>query len=159
MNIRVIDVELITKHYITYQEGMSEIKKIRDGFKERVEPIRKEMQGIIMQSSSGLILDTLTQQEKAERFQKLQQELVTIDAEYKHEMNELHSSLNVKTYDELEVIISEWATENSIDLITSKMEVIFANSKYESTTEILELLKAKGLYVEPIEDKLPETQI
>lgn len=158
MNIRVIDLELITKHYVTYQEGMSEIRKVRDGFKDRVEPIRKEMQSIIMQTSSGLILDTLSQQEKAERFQKLQQELVTIDAEYKHQMNELHGDLKVKSYDELEVIVSEWATQNQIDLVTGKMEVIFCNSKFDSTDEILELLKSKSLWVEPFEEKSTETQ-
>lgn len=158
MNIRVIDLELITKHYITYQEGIDEIRKVRDGFKDKVEPIRKELQNIIAQSSTGLVLDTLTQQEKAERFQSLQQELVSIDSDYKQQMNQLHGDLKIKTYDELEVIVSEWATQNQIDLVTGKMEVIFCNSKFDSTNEILDVLKSKNLWVEPIEEKSPETQ-
>lgn len=154
MNLRVIDLELITKHYVTYQDGISDIRKVRDEFKEKVEPIRKEMQKIITQSTTGLLLDNLTQQEKAEKFQTLQQELVAIDADYKHQMNQLHGDLKVKTYDELEVIVSNWANENKIDLVTGKMEVIFSNPKYESTNEILEVLKTKGVYVESIDDKL-----
>jgi Skp family chaperone for outer membrane proteins len=158
MNIRVIDFDLVTKNYTVYQEGMADIRKVRDGFKDRVEPIRKEMQNILLQSNSGLVLDTLSQQERAERFQKLQQDLVEIDGDYKKQMQELHDSLNVKTYDELKVIVSDWAIQNSIDLVTGTMEVIFVNSNYDSTEEILELLKTKNLYTEPVEDKLPETQ-
>lgn len=156
MNIRIVDFELVTKHFVTYQEGMKEIRKVRDDFQNRVEPIRKEMQSIISQASSGLVLDTLSQQERGEKFQKLQQELVSIDADYKHQMNEMHGKLNVKSYDELEILISEWAKENSIDLISSKMETIFVNPEYDITSEIIELLKSKDLYSEPIEDEKVE---
>jgi Skp family chaperone for outer membrane proteins len=156
MEIRIVDFEKVTKHFITYQNGMTEIKKVRNEFKNKVEPIRKEMQNIIAQSSSGLVLDTLSQQERSERFQKLQQELVNIDNDYKHEMNEMHGKLNVKSYDELEVLITEWAKENSIDLISSKMEVIFVSEKFDVTSDIIELLKTKELYSEPLEEQKVE---
>jgi Skp family chaperone for outer membrane proteins len=156
MEIRIIDFELVTKHFVTYQKGMTEIRQVRDVFQKKVEPIRKEMQTIISQSSSGLVLDTLSQQERAERFQKLQQELVSIDADYKHQMNEMHGKLNVKSYDELEILISDWAKENSIDLVTSKMEVIFVNEKFDVTNDIIELLKTKELYSEPLEEEKVE---
>lgn len=151
MNIRVIDFNEVTKHFITYQEGMSHIRDIRDDFQKKVEPIRKEMQSIISQSSSGLVLDNMSVQDRAEKFQNLQNELVNIDNDYKHEMKKLHDDLNVKTYDELELIVSEWAKNNNIDLVTGKMEVIFVNDKFDSTSEIIEELRIRNLYSEPIE--------
>ena len=155
MTIRVIDLEKITKHYKTYRDGMSNIKERLEVFKQRVEPIRKEMQRIITQGTTGIVVDNLTEKERGEKFQRLQQELMSIDADYKQEMQDLHGNLNTKTYDELEVIVQNWAKENNIDLVTGKMEVIFSSPNIDATSDILELLKANGTYVEEtIEEKV-----
>jgi hypothetical protein len=69
--------------------------------------------------------------------------------------------LNKKTFDELSSFVNEWAKENSIDLITGKMEVVYANDKFDATNSILEILKSKDLYVENIEEvkEVEETTI
>ncbi len=66
----------------------------------------------------------------------------------KYKIKIMSDELNSKCYDELEIIVSEWANNNSIDLVTGKMEVIFSNDKYDVTDNILEILKERLLFVE-----------
>ena len=73
---------------------------------------------------------------------------MSIDNDFKSSMRKLHDELNKITFDELSDFVNTWANENSIDLITGKMEVVFANDKYDATNDILEILKEKNLYVE-----------
>ena len=68
-----------------------------------------------------------------------------IDGDFKARMRELHDSLNKTTFDELTTFVNQWATENSIDLITGKMEVVYANDKYDATNNILDILKEEAL--------------
>jgi len=153
MEIRVLDFEILTKHYVNYQNGLSDIKKEKDNFLKRLEPFKKEMESIIKMASSGLVVDRSTEESRVARFQQLQQEAMSLDKDFQYKIKEMRSELNEKSYDELEVIVSEWAQKNSIDLVTGKMEVIFSNPKYDSTNDILEVLKEKNLYVEQTEDE------
>ena len=66
-------------------------------------------------------------------------------------MKKLRDDLNTKIYEELSVIISEWGSNNKIDLITGKMEVVYSNPKFEVTDNILTLLKKKELFIEMLE--------
>ena len=106
------------------------------------------MESIIKLANSGLVVDNTTQKSRTERFQQLQQEAMVIDEEFQHRMKGMRGELNSKIYDELSKIITEWSIDNSIDLISGKMEIVYANPKYESTNDILELLKERGLFVE-----------
>lgn len=148
MEIRVLDFEKITTHYLNYQKGLKKIKEEKDDFLKRLDPLKKEMENIIKLSSSGLVVDRTTEESRVRKFQQLQQEAMSLDNDFQYRMKEMRSELNEKSYDELEVIVSEWANKNSIDLVTGKMEVIFSNPKYDSTDEILEVLKEKDLFVE-----------
>jgi Skp family chaperone for outer membrane proteins len=60
----------------------------------------------------------------------------------------MQDKLTKSTYSDLEQIISEWRELNSIDLVIGKVEVVCLNSKYESTNDILEILKEKNLFVD-----------
>lgn len=148
MEIRVLDFEQLTKHYINYQDGLKKIQEEKDRFLKRIEPLKNEMESIIKMASSGLVVDRSTEESRMARFQKLQQEAVGIDSEFQARIKEMRGELNEKSYDELEIIISEWAEKNSIDLVSGKMEIVFANPKYDATKEILEVLKEKDLYIE-----------
>jgi len=147
MNIRVLDFEILTKHYVNYQNGINEINEERKSFIERLDPIKNEMESILKASQSGLVINNSDERSRAERFQILQQEAIDIDNEFQHRMKEMKNDLNQKSYSELEVIVKEWAEKNSIDLVTGKMEVIYNNDKYDSTNEILEVLKDKKLFI------------
>jgi Skp family chaperone for outer membrane proteins len=148
MEIRVLDFGIITSHYVNYQNGVSEINGEKDEFMKGLEPLKKQMNQIISSSANGLILDGKTQQQKIEEFKQLQSEAVEMEREFQYKVKNMTSELNERCYDELEQIVSEWADKNSIDLVTGKMEVIFSNPKYDSTNEILDVLKEKDLFVE-----------
>jgi Skp family chaperone for outer membrane proteins len=148
MEIRVIDFEILTTHYKKYRDVVDLINLERKKILEQIEPLRKEMNMIISSATTGIILNGQTQQQQAERFQELQQELVNIDNDFKAKNKEMVDQLNTKSFDELSVIITEWAEKNSIDLVSGKMEIIFCNDKWDVTNDILEILKEQELYVD-----------
>lgn len=148
MEIRVIDFDVLTSRYINYRTGVNHINKEKDNFLEEIEPIRKEMNSIIASLSSGLVMDNKTQEEKSTKFRTFQQDLVSKEQDFKYKIKGLKDDLNEKCYNELSEIISNWSKENSIDLVTGKMEVVFCNSEYEATDDILNILKEKDLYFE-----------
>jgi Skp family chaperone for outer membrane proteins len=160
MEIRVLDFDILTKNYTNYQEGLKNIAGEKNQFITKLGPIKSEMESIINAAKSGLVLDPNTQRQKEQKFSELQQEAMLIDGDFKAKMRELHDTLNKTTFDELTSFVNEWAKENSIDLVTGKMEVVFANEKYDATNDILEILKSKDLYVEYTEEaEVEETTV
>lgn len=157
MEIRIVDFELLTRHYTNYQSGLNEIEAEKDKFIEKVEPFRKEMQNIIIAAQGGIVLDNLSQEQRMQKFQSLQQEAVEIDKEAKIKLKEMGQKLNEKVYNELEIIVSEWSQKNSIDLVIGKLEVVYLNKSFEATNDILEILKEKNMFVEYTE-KETETE-
>lgn len=148
MVLRIIDFEKLTSHYINYQEGLSEIDKEKKEILKKLNPLKKEMNSIIEEAQSNLIIDDKTQQQKAKRFQELQNEAMLMDNDFKKRIKKINSELNEKCYDELSDIIKEWSIENNIDVVIGKMEVVFNKKQFESTEEILDILKDKKLFVE-----------
>lgn len=155
MKIRVVDFDKLTRHYINYREGVNKINTEKDNFLQEIEPIRKEINSIISSMSGGLVLDNKSQEEKAIQFRTLQQELVSKEQDFKYKLKGWTDELNEKCYDELSEIITNWSIENSIDLVTGKMEVVFCNKNFEATNDILNILKEKDLFFEEevIEEK------
>jgi len=148
MEIRVIDFEILTRHYKVYRDGVDIINKEKEEFLESIEPIRKKMNNIISVASTGIIVDQKTQQERGEEFQRLQSELIELDGEFKHKIQKMRDDLNLKAYDGLSEIVTDWAKQNSIDLVSGKMEVVYSNVEYEATNDILEILKQRDLFVD-----------
>ena len=151
MEIRVLDFDILTKNYKNYQDGIKRIAGEKNQFITKLGPLKNEMESIITAAKSGLILDPASQRQKEQRFSELQQEAMMVDNEFKSKMRELHDELNKTTFDELSEFVNEWAKENSIDLITGKMEVVFVSDKFDATNHILDILKEKDLYVEYVE--------
>ena len=155
MELRVVDFEVLTKNYKNYQEGIKNIEEEKKSFIKSLDPVKKEMEAIIAQMSTGLVIDEKTQGEKEERFKSLQDQAVGIDNHFKSEMRRLHEELNKTTYDELSTIISEYSEANSIDLVIGKMEIVYLVDKFEITEQILEVLKEKDL-VNVVEEETTE---
>ena len=93
------------KNYKNYQEGIKNIDNEKKEFIRSLDPVKKEMESIINQMSSGLIIDEKTQREKEEKFKSLQDQALSIDNRFKVEMKKLHEDLNTKTFAELSEII------------------------------------------------------
>ncbi len=153
MKMRIVDFERITTHYTEYRKGVNEINKERDIILKRLDPLKKEMESIIRSSQSGLIVDPTLKEDRAKRFQILQNEAIEIETDYKNRLSKLKSSLNIKTYDELSEIITQWGINNSVDIIIGKMEVVYNKPEFESTDDIINLLKSRNLYVDAIENE------
>jgi Skp family chaperone for outer membrane proteins len=149
MEIRIIDFEILTRHYTKYQNGLNEINHLKKSFRDKIEPFRKEMQNLMLAAQT----DGEVIKERMERFEELKQEAIDIDQDYKIQVGQMQDKLTKSTYADLEKIISEWRELNSIDLVIGKIEVVCLSPKYESTDEILEILKSKNLFSEYKEEE------
>lgn len=157
MQIRVVDFEVLTRNFTKYQEGIQKIENHKQKFLEQVEPYRKEMENILMMSQSGIIIDQMTQKQRAEKFQKMQQEVMDLDNDFKVELQKLKSKLSSESYSYLESYITEWSVKNDIDIVLGTAEVVFSKPELDITNQILDVLKSKGLYSEYVEES--ETNI
>ena len=158
MVIRVIDFGILTTHYKNYRDGVDLVNVERNRVLEQIQPIQKEMNAIINLATNGVILGNENPQQQSEKFQQLQQELVTIDGDYKAKNKKMVDELNSRCFEELSVMVSDWATKNSIDVVSGKMEIIYCNGAFDVTDELIEILKEKGLYVNREVTKELETE-
>ena len=160
MELRVIDFEVLTRNFQPYVDGYKNIESEKRSMLESVEPSRKEMQDIIKRSQSGLIVDEMSQKRDMEKFKQLQDALMKADSEFKSKLQEMSEELNTSVYDQLSVIIDEWAKANSVDLVMGKMEVIFNTEKIDATNNIMEIIKQKGLfYTEVVSGEVVEPTV
>ena len=145
MNIKAVDVEILSKHHKLYQEGIEKIANTKKDFLERLEPFKVQMHKMITESIK--ITDETIIKENAAKFEDLQEKAVQIDNEFKKTMKEMNDELSKEIYTDLESIISEWSSSNSVDMVVSSTEVIYLNPKHFVTDEIIEILKEKELYI------------
>jgi len=148
MELRVVDFDILTRNYKNYQDGIINLSEVRNSFIKKLDPLKNEMEKIIKAANSGLIMDEKSQSESEIKFNELQEGAMAIDSEFKSTMKKAQDELNRVTYDELSTIIDEWSVANNVDMVIGKMEVVFLKEKFEITNEVLELLKAKNLYLE-----------
>ena len=146
MNIKVVDVELLSRHHSLYQQGIEKISNTKKDFLERLEPFKVQMHKMITESIK--ITDETIIKENAAKFEDLQEKAVQIDNEFKAKMREMNDELSKEIYTNLEAIINEWSVANSVDMVVSSTEVIYLNPKHFVTDEIIEALKTKGVYTE-----------
>ena len=144
MELRVIDFENLTRNFQPYVEGYKEIESEKRKMLKSIDPDKKEMEAIIKRSHSDL--DEVSQKRDMEAFRQVQERLMKLDQDFKRKLKEMSDELNTKVYDQLSVIVDEWARANSINLVTGKLEVIFNTDDIDATEEILKLVKEKGLY-------------
>jgi outer membrane protein len=153
MQIRVVDFELVTKHFSTYQDGAEKIEQSKKEFIEKVDPYRREMQNILVAAQSGLIVDSMTQKQRTEKFQHMQKEIVELDKVFKGEVQRMRDELTTVTYKELEDYIVNFSKDKDFDCVIGKLEVVYCKEEFDITNQILEILKEKGVYREYIEEE------
>jgi Skp family chaperone for outer membrane proteins len=145
MNIKVVDFEILSRHYVKYQEGIKKIEQVKEEFVKKLDPFRDEMQELLKTSMTA---DEATQKESAERFQILQEEGMQIDEEFKHRMRHMNDELSKEIYNDLERIITEWASTKDVDMVIGSTEVVFLKQEHYVTSYIIDLLKERELYIE-----------
>lgn len=145
MNIKVVDFEILSRHYVKYQEGITKIEQVKEEFVKRLDPFRDEMQELLKTSMTA---DEATQKASAERFQILQEEGMQIDEEFKYKMRQMNDELSKEIYNDLERIITEWASTKDVDMVIGSTEVVFLKQEHYVTSYIIDLLKERELYID-----------
>lgn len=156
MNIKVVDFEILSRHYVKYQEGITEIEAVKQEFVKRLDPFRDEMQELLKTSMTA---DEATQKASAERFQILQEEGMQIDEEFKHKMRQMNDELSKDIYNDLERIITEWASSKDVDMVIGSTEVVFLKQEHYVTSYIIDLLKERELYIDTVKANVIEPTI
>jgi len=150
MNIKVVDFEILSRHYVKYQDGIKKIEEVKQEFVKRLDPLKNEMQELL---KASMTTDEKTQKESAERFQILQEEGMIIDDEFKHKMRQMNDELSKEIYGDLERIVTEWSNTKDIDMVIGSTEVVFLKQEHYITKYIIEILKEKDLYIDSSEIK------
>lgn len=154
MEIRIVDFERLSRNYKKYRDGLEMLEFTKSEYLKKIEPIKKEMNQIIASMQSGLVMDNRTQKERAERFQILQEQVVSIDKEATTQLTKFRDKMTKEVYAEMEDIITEWSKSNNIDLVMGKIECVYVKEEFEITDTIIELFKSKDLYVDYVEETL-----
>lgn len=145
MELRVIDFDSLTRNFQPYIDGYLNIEAKKREMLDSVQPLKKEMESILARSRSGLIVDEISQQNDMNKFQEIQSKLMEYDSEFKRELKNMQEDLNTDVYDQLSIIISEWANSNGINLVMGKMEVIFNTDDIDATNSILDIIRERDL--------------
>lgn len=144
MNIKVVNFEILSRHYKNYQDGITKISDTKKEFIERLDPFKKEMEIIINKANNG---EKLTEEQEA-KFQDFQNKAVEIDEEFKFTMRKMNDELSKVIYSDLSNFIDEWTKINTeVDLVIGSTEVVFLKEEHDVTEQVLEIIKEKGLHV------------
>ena len=144
MTIKVVNFEVLSRHYKNYQDGITKISDTKKEFIERLDPFKKEMELIITKANNGEKLS----EEQEEKFQEFQNQAVEIDEDFKFTMRKMNDELSKTIYTDLSNFINEWTTLNTeVDLVIGSTEVVFLKEEHDVTEQVLEIIKQKGLHV------------
>ena len=144
MTIKVVNFEILSRHYKNYQDGITKISDTKKEFIERLDPFKKEMETIINKANNGEKLS----EEQETKFQEFQNQAVEIDEEFKFTMRKMNDELSKAIYSDLSNFINEWTTLNTeVDLVIGSTEVVFLKEEHDVTEQVLEIIKEKGLHV------------
>jgi Skp family chaperone for outer membrane proteins len=144
MTIKVVNFEILSRHYKNYQDGITKISDTKKEFIERLDPFKKEMEIIITKANNG---EKLSEEQEA-KFQDLQNQAVEIDEDFKFTMRKMNDELSKAIYSDLSNFINEWTTSNTeVDLVIGSTEVVFLKEEHDVTEQVLEIIKQKGLHV------------
>jgi Skp family chaperone for outer membrane proteins len=144
MTIKVVNFEILSRHYKNYQDGITKISDTKKEFIERLDPFKKEMEIIINKANNG---EKLTEEQET-KFQDFQNQAVEIDEDFKFTMRKMNDELSKAIYSDLSNFISEWTSLNTeVDLVIGSTEVVILKEEHDVTEQVLEIIKEKGLHV------------
>jgi Skp family chaperone for outer membrane proteins len=150
MTTYVLDFEEVLRNFQPYHESLKMIQKEKKEFSDLIEGIKKEMEQILA-SNKSLILDDVTNQKNQLRFRELQNKAVQAESEFRTTIVEKQNAEVEKNFSQIMDLVNDYATEKSFDLVVNKNQVVFVNPKFEITTQIIEIVKEKGLYLEYVD--------
>ena len=150
MKTYILDFEEVLKNFTPYHESLKSIQKDKQDFADLIDGVKKEMETII-NSSKSLILDDSTNQKNQMKFRELQTKAVQAESEFRANIVTKQNDELEKNFQQIIDLVNEWTKENDIDLVINKNTVVFVKPEFEITTNIVELIKDKGMYQEYVE--------
>ena len=159
MELRIANFEKLTSNYKTYVDGYGVMVKKRNDFINETKASRDEFKAIVEGKKMPLIQGNETMEEaRNRRIYELGNELKSRQEDYTHDIKKMEGDLNEKVYDELELLMKEFAEKNNIDVITSKSDIIYNSDKYDITKDIIEVFKERDLFsdIKDMKNKLTD---
>ena len=104
MTIKVVNFEILSRHYKNYQDGITKISDTKKEFIERLDPFKKEMELIITKANNG---EKLSEEQEA-KFQEFQSQAVEIDEDFKFTMRKMNDELSKAIYSDLSNFINDY---------------------------------------------------
>ncbi len=150
MKTYIVDFEEVLKNFEPYHQSLKEIQGEKQEFANLIEDIKKEMESIV-NSSKSLILDEATQQKNQNRFRELQTKAVQAESEFRANIVTKQNDELEKNFKQIIDIVEDYSSNNQIDLVINKNSVVFVNPNFEITSQIVDVIKQKGLYQEFVE--------
>ncbi len=150
MKTYIVDFEEVLKNFEPYHQSLKAIQEEKQEFANLIEDIKKEMESIV-NSSKSLILDEATQQKNQNRFRELQTKAVQAESEFRANIVTKQNDELEKNFKQIIEIVEEYSTNAQIDLVINKNSVVFVNPNFEITSQIVEVVKQRGLYQEFVE--------
>jgi Skp family chaperone for outer membrane proteins len=150
MTTHVLDFEEVLRNFQPYHESLKLIQKEKKEFSELIEGIKKEMESILA-SNKSLILDDVTNQKNQLRFRELQNKAVQAESEFRTTIVEKQNAEVENNFSQIMDLVNDYATEKSLDLVVNKNQVVFVNPQFEITSQIIQIVKDKGLYLEYVD--------
>jgi Skp family chaperone for outer membrane proteins len=136
MKIKILDFELLTRHYRKYQESIIIIEKEKEKLLKEIKPLQDKINLCIKNNIDNSEIMYINQQ------------IISKESEFKNTIRKISDETNIICYNEISEIVKKWASDNFIDIVLSSNEVVFSKVGIDSTNDILELFKIHNLFVE-----------
>lgn len=147
MKTHVLDFEEVLKNFTPYHESLKSIQKDKKDFAQSIDDIKQEMETILA-SQKNLILDDATNRKNQERFRDLQTKAVQLESEFRANIVAKQNDEIEKNFSQVIDIVNDWSKQNSVELVINKSSVVFVSKELEITSQIIDVIKIKGLYQE-----------
>lgn len=149
MKIYSIDFEKVVKNYKNYVSQMLDLDQFKMTHQSEMDVFKKEMESIMAQASTGLIIDENTQKANIQKFKELQINASKKENEFRAKFTEIQNNIMESSFVEVSEIINNYSVESNIDMIISKSQLVFVTNALDITDMIIDILKAKDLHIEP----------
>ncbi len=155
MKIFIVNFEQVIKNYTPYQNSTKEIELEKADFTNKVDEIKREMEGIVS-SSRVILLDQASKEQNAMRLRELQGEGMKLESEFRYKISQKQNDVLEKSFREISTIVNTWSKENNADMVLNNNSVVFYKESFDVTDKIIKILKENNLFSEWNEEEIKD---
>jgi Skp family chaperone for outer membrane proteins len=158
MKIFIVNFEQIIKNYTPYQNSTKEIELEKINFTNKVDDIKREMEGIVS-SSRVILLDQASKEQNAMRLRELQGEGMKLESEFRYKISQKQNDVLERSFQEISIIVNKWSKENNADMVINNNSVVFYKENFDVTDKIINILKENNLFSEWKEEEIKDQTV